>query len=121
MNLLPAVAGPDGARIGSYSVPIDRAAAAAGARRDHDRRPPRGVEGRSRGRGRAAGDRQRDRGARRRRLHVRHWTDVDGTVRDVVVRLDARRAVEKGATVHVTANPEKVHVFETATGARLSE
>src|SRR5829696_6991194 len=28
MNLLPAVAGPDGARVGGYSVPIDRAAVA---------------------------------------------------------------------------------------------
>ena len=35
-------------------------------------------------------------------------TDVDGTVRDVVVRLDSRRSVEKGATVHVTATPERL-------------
>ena len=47
-------------------------------------------------------------------------TEVDGAVHDVVVRLDERRTVEKGATVHVTTDPAKVHVFETATGERLS-
>jgi multiple sugar transport system ATP-binding protein len=47
-------------------------------------------------------------------------SDVEGTPRDVIVRLEARRAVEKGATVHVTTDPERVHVFDTATGARLS-
>ena len=47
-------------------------------------------------------------------------TEVDGAVHDVVVRLDERRTVEKGATVHVTTDPARVHVFETATGERLS-
>jgi multiple sugar transport system ATP-binding protein len=34
--------------------------------------------------------------------------------------MEARRDVQKGSTVHVTTDPEKVHVFDTSTGERLS-
>jgi multiple sugar transport system ATP-binding protein len=47
--------------------------------------------------------------------------DVDGTPSEVVVRLASRQAVEKGSTVHVTTDPRNVHVFDTATGERLSD
>jgi multiple sugar transport system ATP-binding protein len=46
--------------------------------------------------------------------------DVEGTPENVVVRVEARRPHEKGATVHVTTDPGHVHVFDTETGARLS-
>jgi multiple sugar transport system ATP-binding protein len=119
MNLLPAVAAADGARIGAYTVPIDRAAAAKargeitiGVRPEAWKVVPEGGSGLP-----VTVSVIEELGADG---YMYGTTDVDGTVRDVVVRLDARRAVEKGATVHVTANPEKVHVFETATGERLS-
>ena len=46
--------------------------------------------------------------------------DVQGTPEQVVVRLEARRDIQKGSTVHVTTDPHHVHVFDTASGARLS-
>jgi len=46
---------------------------------------------------------------------------AEGTPSEVIVRIDARRSVQKGATVHVTTDPEKVHVFDTDSGARLSD
>jgi multiple sugar transport system ATP-binding protein len=48
-------------------------------------------------------------------------SDVEGTPAEIVVRLPARGAVEKGTTVHVTTDPRNVHVFDTDTGARLSD
>jgi multiple sugar transport system ATP-binding protein len=41
------------------------------------------------------------------------------TGKDVVVRVEARRTFEKGSTVHVTADPRDIHVFETETGDRI--
>jgi multiple sugar transport system ATP-binding protein len=38
---------------------------------------------------------------------------------NVVVRVEARRQFEKGTTVHVTADPQKMHVFATETGERI--
>jgi multiple sugar transport system ATP-binding protein len=46
--------------------------------------------------------------------------DVRGTPSEIVVRIEARREIHKGSTVHVTTDPHRVHVFDTATGARLS-
>jgi multiple sugar transport system ATP-binding protein len=119
MNLLPAVAGPDGAHIGGYSVPIDRTAVAKssgnitiGVRPEAWRMLPEGETGLP-----VTVSVIEELGADG---FLYGTTEVDGTVRDVVVRLDARRTVEKGATVHVTTDPQKVHVFETATGERLS-
>jgi len=44
-------------------------------------------------------------------------TESDG---DVVVRVEARQQHRKGEVVHVTTDPAHVHVFDTASGARLS-
>ena len=46
---------------------------------------------------------------------------VEGTPSEIVVRIEARRDVQKGSTVHVTTDPNHVHVFDTETGERLSD
>ena len=47
--------------------------------------------------------------------------DVEGTPNNVVVRISARDTVHKGDTIFVTTDPHNVHVFDTETGARLSD
>jgi multiple sugar transport system ATP-binding protein len=47
--------------------------------------------------------------------------DVLGTPSSIVVRIEARRQIHKGSTVYVTTDPHRVHVFDTGTGARLSD
>ena len=47
-------------------------------------------------------------------------SEVSGIPENVVVRIEARRAHQKGETVHVSTDPEHVHVFDADTGARLS-
>jgi len=119
MNLLQATPDPGGARIGDYVVPIDRTAAArssgeitVGVRPESWRLVPDGEGGLP-----VTVSVIEELGAD---AYMYGTSDVEGTPRDVIVRLEARRAVEKGATVHVTTDPERVHVFDTATGARLS-
>ena len=46
--------------------------------------------------------------------------DVEGVPSEIVVRIEARRDLQKGSTVYVTTDPQHVHVFDTASGARLS-
>jgi multiple sugar transport system ATP-binding protein len=41
-------------------------------------------------------------------------------VERIVVRTDGRRAPSPGATIHANVVPERVHVFSTSTGLRLS-
>jgi multiple sugar transport system ATP-binding protein len=43
-----------------------------------------------------------------------------GLLAQVVARIDARLPLSKGETVRLTTTPEKIHVFDTATGARLT-
>jgi multiple sugar transport system ATP-binding protein len=119
MNLLQAGADPDGARIGGYTVPIDRAALAkstsditVGVRPEAWRIVPPGEGGLP-----VTATVIEELGAD---AYMYGTSDVEGTPRDIVVRLDGRRSVEKGATVHVTTDPQKVHVFDTASGERLS-
>jgi multiple sugar transport system ATP-binding protein len=46
---------------------------------------------------------------------------VEGTPDQVIIRIDARRSHRKGDTLYVTTDPKNVHVFETSSGARLSD
>ncbi len=49
-------------------------------------------------------------------------SDVEGVPSNVIVRVSGGRdSVRKGQTIHVTTDPHHVHVFDTDTGARLSE
>jgi multiple sugar transport system ATP-binding protein len=44
-----------------------------------------------------------------------------GSGTPVVVRVEARRRFQKGSTIHVTADPKEIHVFDTATGERIGK
>src|SRR6478609_476926 len=46
---------------------------------------------------------------------------VEGTPNNIIVRVNGRDHVQKGETIYVTTDPKSVHVFDTASGARLSE
>ena len=49
-------------------------------------------------------------------------SDVEGTPGNVIVRVSsARGSVSKGDTIYVTTDPQNVHVFDNATGERLSD
>ena len=48
-------------------------------------------------------------------------SEVEGAPDSIVIRVEARGGHQKGSTVHVTTDPSHVHVFDTATGARLSD
>jgi multiple sugar transport system ATP-binding protein len=53
--------------------------------------------------------------------YVYGTSDVEGVPSTVIVRTDAQHHVSKGATIHVTTDPARVHVFNTETGERLSD
>ncbi len=40
---------------------------------------------------------------------------------NVIARVEARRRFQKGETVRLTADPSRIHVFDTASGARISD
>src|SRR4051794_17115151 len=42
-----------------------------------------------------------------------------GSDLQIIARTDGRRPPEKGSTVHFTAKPDHVHLFDTTTGARV--
>jgi multiple sugar transport system ATP-binding protein len=46
-------------------------------------------------------------------------SDVEGTSNAVVVRVSARDSVHKGDLIHVTTDPQHVHVFDSETGERI--
>ncbi|TIC81730.1 sn-glycerol-3-phosphate ABC transporter ATP-binding protein UgpC [Nocardioides sp. GY 10127] len=48
-------------------------------------------------------------------------SDVPGVPSTVIVRISGRDHARKGETIHVTTDPHHVHVFDTTTGARLSD
>jgi multiple sugar transport system ATP-binding protein len=45
---------------------------------------------------------------------------VEGTPSNVIARVPARGSVRKGDVIHVTTDPNHVHVFDADSGARLS-
>ncbi len=49
-------------------------------------------------------------------------SDVEGVPGNIIVRVSsARGSIHKGDTIYVTTDPEHVHVFDNATGDRLSD
>jgi len=46
---------------------------------------------------------------------------VNGSPLQLVARLEGRRIVHKGSIVRLSADPTRVHLFDTGTGVRLSE
>jgi multiple sugar transport system ATP-binding protein len=48
-------------------------------------------------------------------------SDVEGTPSTIVVRVNSRNTVHKGDVIHVTTDPESVHVFDTDSGLRISD
>jgi len=46
---------------------------------------------------------------------------VEGTPNNIIIRVNGRDHVRKGETVYVTTDPHNVHVFDTESGARLSD
>src|SRR3954452_15074204 len=48
-------------------------------------------------------------------------SDVEGVPSTVVVRVTARDSVRKGDVIHVTTDPQNVHVFDTEAGERISD
>jgi multiple sugar transport system ATP-binding protein len=119
MNLLQAKPSDGEARIGDYTVPIDRAAASrmsgditVGVRPESWRLVGEGEGGLP-----VKVAVVEELGAD---AYLYGTSDVAGTPSEVVVRLEARRQVQKGSTVHVTTDPAHVHVFDSTTGERLS-
>ena len=47
--------------------------------------------------------------------------DVEGTPSALIVRTSGRNHGTKGEVIHVTTDPQNVHVFDTDTGERLSD
>jgi multiple sugar transport system ATP-binding protein len=120
MNLLEAQAADGKAKIGDYLVPVDPAAAAkmqgnitVGVRPEAWR-----MVGNS-----EAGMPVRvtvveDLGSD---AFVYGTSGVEGTPNNIVIRVSGRDHPQKGETMYVTTDPHNVHVFDTESGARLSE
>jgi multiple sugar transport system ATP-binding protein len=53
--------------------------------------------------------------------YVYGTSDVEGLPSNVIIRVSGRDPVRKGEVLHVTTDPHHVHVFDTETGARLSD
>jgi len=120
MNLLRAKPSDGGAKIGDYLVPVDRAAASkmsgditVGVRPEAWRIVTE-AEGGLPVKVAVVEELGAD-------AFLYGTSDVEGAPNEVVVRMEARRDVQKGSTVHVTTDPEKVHVFDSTTGERLSD
>jgi multiple sugar transport system ATP-binding protein len=121
MNLLPAESSDGRARIGTYEVPIDRTAASRS-------NGPLTVGVRPEAWRVLESDRTgglpvqvmvvEELGAD---AYVYGICDIEGRQEQIVVRLDGRLAQKKGQTIWVTTDPRHVHVFDSASGQRLSD
>jgi len=120
MNLMEATADNGRAKIGDYTVPVDPAAAqrmrgaiTVGVRPEAWRVVGNSDEGMP-----VQVSLVEDLGAD---AYVYGTSGVEGTPANVIVRLSGRDHPKKGEVLHVTTDPRHVHVFDTETGARLSE
>ena len=120
MNLFEAKAGEGSAKIGDYEVPVDRGASSkmqgaitVGVRPEAWR-----IASEEEGGMPVKVTVVEELGAD---AYIYGTSAVEGTPSDIVVRIDARRNLQKGETIHVTTDPDNVHVFDTESGARLSD
>ena len=120
MNLMAAVADHGKASIGGYAVPVDPAASkkmqgniTVGVRPE-DWRLVEADEGGFPIKVTVVEELGAD-------SYVYGTSDVEGVPSTLIVRTDAQHHVTKGATIHVTTDPARVHVFDTDSGDRLSD
>lgn len=118
MNLLQAKAANGEVKVGDYTVPVDRAVASrVGGEVTVGVRPENW---------RLVGEHEgglplrvtvfEELGAD---AYLYGTSDLPGVPDDVVVRVDPRSDVRKGSTVHVTTDPDKMHVFDGDSGERV--
>ncbi|CAM3764003.1 MAG: sn-glycerol-3-phosphate ABC transporter ATP-binding protein UgpC [Actinobacteria bacterium] len=119
MNLIEAVAKDGKALIGGYEVPVDPAAAqkmngriTIGVRPENWR-----IVGAGEGLP-VTTTVVEELGAD---AYVYGTSDVEGTPSALIVRTSGRSHGRKGEVIHVTTDPQHVHVFDTETGERLSD
>ena len=120
MNLMKAVAVEDKAKIGDYLVPVDPASQrkmkgklTVGVRPEAWRVVSEGDGGLP-----ISVTVVEDLGAD---TFVYGTCKVEGTPSTVIVRVSERGSIHKGDVIHVTTDPRNVHVFDTDSGARLSD
>ena len=120
MNLLEAHAADGKARIGEYFVPVDPLASqkmegniTVGVRPEAWRIVGNSQEGLP-VRVTVVEDLGSD-------AYVYGTSGVEGTPNNIIIRVNGRDHVQKGETIYVTTDPRSVHVFDTESGARISE
>ncbi|MGB0099832.1 MAG: sn-glycerol-3-phosphate ABC transporter ATP-binding protein UgpC [Nocardioides sp.] len=120
MNLLEAHAKDGKAQIGEFLVPVDPAAAAkmkgditVGVRPEAWR-----VVGPNDGGMPVKVTVVEDLGSD---AFVYGTSGVEGTPSNIIIRMSGRDHPRKGETMHITTDPHHVHVFDTASGERLSD
>src|SRR6478752_1939453 len=120
MNLLEATAKDGKAQIGDYVVPVDPAASSkmegnitVGVRPEAWR-----IVGNSQDGMPVKVTVVEDLGSD---AFVYGTSGVEGTPNNIIIRVNGRDHVRKGETVYVTTDPHNVHVFDTESGARLSD